>query len=62
MAVNGAALTVAAYRDEHLTFDLLEETLDRTNLPPPPPRQSCESRARPSGRRAAGRPLRAGSC
>jgi riboflavin synthase len=32
MAVNGCCLTVAAYRDEHLTFDLLEETLDRTNL------------------------------
>jgi riboflavin synthase len=32
IAVNGCCLTVAAYRDEHLTFDLLEETLDRTNL------------------------------
>jgi riboflavin synthase len=32
IAVNGCCLTVAAHRDEHLTFDLLEETLDRTNL------------------------------
>jgi riboflavin synthase len=32
LAVNGCCLTVAAYRNEHLTFDLLEETLDRTNL------------------------------
>ena len=32
IAVNGCCLTVAAYRDEHLTFDLLEETLEHTNL------------------------------
>jgi riboflavin synthase len=32
IAVNGCCLTVAAYRNEHLVFDLLEETLDRTNL------------------------------
>jgi riboflavin synthase len=32
IAVNGCCLTVATYRSEHLTFDLLEETLDRTNL------------------------------
>jgi riboflavin synthase len=32
VAVNGCCLTVAAHRDDHLTFDLLEETLDRTNL------------------------------
>lgn len=32
MAVNGCCLTVTAYRGEQLTFDLLEETLDRTNL------------------------------
>jgi riboflavin synthase len=32
VAVNGCCLTVSAHRDEQLTFDLLEETLDRTNL------------------------------
>jgi riboflavin synthase len=32
IAVNGCCLTVASHRGEHLTFDLLEETLQRTNL------------------------------
>ncbi len=32
VAVNGCCLTVSARRDEQLTFDLLQETLDRTNL------------------------------
>ena len=32
VAVNGCCLTVTARRDDQLTFDLLEETLDRTNL------------------------------
>jgi riboflavin synthase len=32
IAVNGCCLTVAAQRGEQFTFDLLEETLDRTNL------------------------------
>ncbi|HMJ05143.1 MAG TPA: riboflavin synthase [Chthoniobacterales bacterium] len=32
IAVNGCCLTLKARRDDHLTFDLLEETLDRTNL------------------------------
>jgi len=32
VAVNGCCLTVSAHRDEQITFDLLEETLDRTNL------------------------------
>jgi riboflavin synthase len=32
IAVNGCCLTVTASRGENLTFDLLEETLDRTNL------------------------------
>lgn len=32
IAVNGSCLTVKARRDDQLTFDLLEETLDRTNL------------------------------
>src|SRR6202158_6608442 len=32
IAVNGCCLTVTAHRAEHLTFDLLEETLQRTNL------------------------------
>ncbi len=32
VAVNGCCLTVAHLRDHQLTFDLLEETLDRTNL------------------------------
>lgn len=32
VAVNGCCLTVAATAGEQLAFDLLEETLDRTNL------------------------------
>ncbi len=32
VAVNGCCLTVKTHRNEQLTFDLLEETLDRTNL------------------------------
>ena len=32
VAVNGCCLTVAAHRAELITFDLLQETLDRTNL------------------------------
>jgi riboflavin synthase len=32
VSVNGCCLTISAQRDEQLTFDLLEETLDRTNL------------------------------
>ncbi len=32
VAVNGCCLTVAVRRDDSLTFDLLQETLDRTNL------------------------------
>jgi riboflavin synthase len=32
IAVNGCCLTVAGHRGEQFTFDLLEETLDRTNL------------------------------
>jgi riboflavin synthase len=32
VAVNGCCLTVSAQRGDQLTFDLLEETLDRTNL------------------------------
>jgi riboflavin synthase len=32
VAVNGCCLTVAAQRNDQLTFDLLGETLDRTNL------------------------------
>jgi riboflavin synthase len=32
IAVNGCCLTVSAVRNDHLSFDLLEETLDRTNL------------------------------
>ena len=32
IAVNGCCLTVAAHRGEQCTFDLLEETLERTNL------------------------------
>jgi riboflavin synthase len=32
IAVNGCCLTVCAQRADQLTFDLLEETLDRTNL------------------------------
>lgn len=32
VAVNGCCLTLSARRGNQLTFDLLEETLDRTNL------------------------------
>ena len=32
VAVNGCCLTVSSRREDQLTFDLLEETLDRTNL------------------------------
>jgi len=32
IAVNGCCLTVAAHRGDQLTFDLLDETLSRTNL------------------------------
>jgi riboflavin synthase len=32
ISVNGCCLTVASHQDEQITFDLLEETLARTNL------------------------------
>jgi riboflavin synthase len=32
VAVNGCCLTVTSHRNEVVTFDLLQETLDRTNL------------------------------
>lgn len=32
VAVNGCCLTIASQRGDRLTFDLLEETIDRTNL------------------------------
>jgi riboflavin synthase len=32
IAVNGCCLTVSAHRDDELVFDLLEETIARTNL------------------------------
>jgi riboflavin synthase len=32
VAVNGCCLTLTAHRGDQLTFDLLEETLNRTNL------------------------------
>ena len=32
VAVNGCCLTVTAHREEQFMFDLLEESLDRTNL------------------------------
>ncbi len=32
VAVNGCCLTVTSRREDQITFDLLEETLDRTNL------------------------------
>jgi riboflavin synthase len=32
VAVNGCCLTVSSQRPDQLTFDLLDETLDRTNL------------------------------
>lgn len=49
IAVNGACLTVTSIRAEVLTFDLLQETLDRTNL----------GRFRPGHRVNLERPLRA---
>src|SRR5438445_13801995 len=32
VAVNGCCLTIKAHRAEQITFDLLNETLERTNL------------------------------
>ena len=32
LSVNGCCLTITSHRGEQLTFDLLKETLDRTNL------------------------------
>jgi len=32
VAVNGCCLTVSACHDDQLTFDILQETIDRTNL------------------------------
>ena len=32
IAVNGCCLTVTSRRDDQITFDILQETLDRTNL------------------------------
>jgi riboflavin synthase len=32
VAVNGCCLTVARFEDDRLSFDLLQESLDRTNL------------------------------
>jgi riboflavin synthase len=32
VSVNGCCLTVSAHRNEQITFDLLQETLQRTNL------------------------------
>src|SRR5438067_13470475 len=32
VAVNGCCLTLSAHRGDQLTFDLLEETFERTNL------------------------------
>jgi riboflavin synthase len=32
ISVNGCCLTVAAHRHEHMTFDLVQETVARTNL------------------------------
>jgi riboflavin synthase len=32
ISVNGCCLTVSAHRGDHVTFDLLDETLQRTNL------------------------------
>jgi riboflavin synthase len=32
VAVNGCCLTLSSHRDDELAFDLLEETIARTNL------------------------------
>jgi len=37
VAVNGCCLTLSSQRDDQLTFDLLEETIGRTNLKVLPP-------------------------
>jgi riboflavin synthase len=49
VAINGCCLTVSAHRGDQLTFDLLEETLARTNL----------KTLRPDGRVNLERPLSA---
>ncbi len=53
VAVNGCCLTVSGHRDEQLTFDVLEETLDRTNLK----RLQRDSRVNLERALAAGAPL-----
>ena len=61
MAVNGCCLTATAIREGYLTFDLLEETLARTNLRALRPREPGESRARARRHRQARRPFRPGA-
>ena len=53
VAVNGCCLTVASRRGDELTFDLLDETLERTNLKTVHP----ESRVNLERALAAGAPL-----
>jgi riboflavin synthase len=53
VAVNGCCLTVASQRGDELTFDLLDETLERTNLKTVHP----ESRVNLERALAAGAPL-----
>ncbi len=47
VAVNGCCLTVTAIREDGLTFDLLEETLERTNLRDAPSWEHGQPGARP---------------
>lgn len=55
VAINGCCLTVTSFRKDQMTFELLEETLDRTNLGKlrPESRVNLE-RALPAGGRLGG--------
>ena len=61
ISVNGCCLTVASHRHEQVTFDLLEETVARTNLGALKRRQRGQSRARSCRRCTPRRTFRAGS-
>ena len=60
IAVNGCCLTLTSRRGDRLTFDLLKETIARTNLKRFAPKRSGESGARFAGRGTARRTFRAG--
>ena len=60
VSVNGCCLTVTAIREDGLTFDLLEETLQRTNLRALRPGSTVNLERALPRRRAPWRPLRPG--